>query len=136
MSETTLILPWPDSVNIHWEPAIIRRRPAMRISAKGRAYRKSVVQAMIFQGVPTFCEPLEARLDYHPPTNADRDLDNFEKSLWDALEHARVIENDTLVKRVEKQFQAKHTPGIVVVRLRPYTGTPAPFEGSVPWEAA
>ncbi|MFW5829717.1 MAG: RusA family crossover junction endodeoxyribonuclease [Planctomycetota bacterium] len=88
-----LELPWPPSVNHYY------RRVGSRtlISRSGRAYRRTVVAQLR----SCFPAPLSGRLavaiDAHPPDRRRRDLDNAQKALLDALQHAGVYTDDSQI---------------------------------------
>ncbi|AQT67924.1 Crossover junction endodeoxyribonuclease RusA [Anaerohalosphaera lusitana] len=87
-----LTLPYPPSINHYW------RRVGQRtlISREGRTFRKKVC-ALLGRGI----EPLEGRLavvlDIYPPDRRRRDIDNVQKALLDAVEHAGVYRDDSQV---------------------------------------
>lgn len=88
-----LQLPWPPSLNHYY------RRVGNRtlISKPGRQYRHAVVGQLR----PHFGEPLRGRLQVtmyaHPPDRRRRDLDNVQKALLDALQHAGVYADDSQI---------------------------------------
>jgi len=88
-----LSLPWPPSINHYY------RRVGNRtlISRPGRNYRRTVVRQLR----PHFREPLRGRLGVtihaHPPDKRRRDLDNAQKALLDALQHAGVYADDSQI---------------------------------------
>lgn len=68
------------------------------ISKKGRQYRKTVGTHLLHAGY----RPLnDARVGIlimaHPPDRRRRDLDNLNKALLDALEDARLFNNDSQI---------------------------------------
>ena len=111
-----LELPYPPSMNTYW------RRVGARtlISRKGRAYRKSVCSLLAAPGVRPLDGPLEMLIDAYPPDRRRRDVDNLQKPLLDALEHAGVYHNDCQVKRLVTEMFAPLPDGLIVVRIQPY----------------
>jgi len=81
------LLPWPPSINHYWRHV----GKMTLISSEGRKYRKAVVGS----GAP---HELEGRLAMliliAPPDRRRRDVDNIQKPLLDALEHAGAYGND------------------------------------------
>ena len=49
-----------------------------------------------------------------------RDLDNIQKALLDALVHADVIEDDSLIDALSIQRHEAKEEGEVIVRIQPY----------------
>ena len=60
------------------------------------------------------------RLEFYPPDNRRRDLDNAQKALLDALQHGGAYRDDSQIVRLEAE---KHTAvagkpeGAVIVRI-------------------
>ena len=90
-----LTLPYPPSVNHYW------RRVGLHtlISREGRTFRRNVC-ALLGGGGPR--KPpsggrIALAMDAFPPDRRRRDLDNIQKPVLDALEHAGVYEDDSLI---------------------------------------
>ena len=85
-------LPWPPSVNTYYRTYLGR----MLVSAKGRKYRREVIDRIIELGMPLTL--LDARLSMQvwvtPPDRRKRDLDNLLKPLIDALQHSALFNDD------------------------------------------
>jgi len=98
-----LILPFPPSVNGYWRAT----SKGMLISARGRVYRSNAIAA-VYEQLQRKPKPLVVDLDVHvvlfPPTCARRDLDNFQKALFDSLTHAGVWADDSQVKRMTVEW--------------------------------
>ena len=90
-----LMLPWPPTVNHYWG----RRGKRTFLSKRGRAYREAVAWAVVAAKRPHFDGACEVKVVAYPPDRRRRDLDNILKSLFDALEHARVFEDDSQVAK-------------------------------------
>jgi crossover junction endodeoxyribonuclease RusA len=89
-----ITLPWPPSVNTYWRNFNGR----MIISADGRAYRKAVVAQIEQQRQQKFFDgPLRMTIKAYRPDKRRRDLDNLFKATLDALAHAGVYEDDSLI---------------------------------------
>jgi len=113
MTDINLTLPYPPSVNHYWQSKCIRSRHTRRwqvvkfLSARAKSFRIEV-QARVFEqcGIPP---KLKGRLaiivnQYYGPRDEDhehsgpaQDIDNCLKSLFDALEHAHVYQNDSQI---------------------------------------
>lgn len=99
-----LTLPFPPSVNTYWRApnkgALAGRH---LVSAAGRKYQSEACAAIVEQlrRLPkpsTTAAAVEIIL--FPPDQRRRDLDNYNKALFDALTHAGVWEDDSQVKRM------------------------------------
>jgi len=88
-----LRLPWPPSMNHYW------RRVGNRtlISREGREYRERVISLCRQRAYATMTGRLAVMLMASPPDRRRRDLDNLQKPLLDALEHAGVYANDSQI---------------------------------------
>ena len=90
-----ITLPYPPSVNHYW------RRVGSRtlISREGRTFRRNV--CALLNGGNARQPPLDWRIalvmNAYPPDRRRRDLDNLQKAILDALEHAGVYEDDSQV---------------------------------------
>ena len=81
-----LTLPFPPSVNGYWRST----KKGVLISARGR---------------PTaLLTELDVHLVLFPPNRAKRDLDNFQKALFDGLTHAGIWKDDSQVKRMTVEW--------------------------------
>ncbi len=99
-----LILPFPPSVNTYWRhPNKGAFAGKSLISAAGRKFQSAACAAIVEQlrrlPKPTSA-PASVEMVLFPPDNRIRDLDNYNKALFDALTHAGVWEDDRQVKRM------------------------------------
>ena len=99
-----LILPFPPSVNTYWRhPNKGAFAGKSLISAAGRKFQSAACTAIVEQlrrlPKPTSA-PASVEIVLFPPDNRIRDLDNYNKALFDALTHAGVWEDDSQVKRM------------------------------------
>jgi crossover junction endodeoxyribonuclease RusA len=93
-----LVLPWPPSVNHYYR----RVGPRTLISREGREYRRAVCGLLAPGGGSGIRKPpsggrIALAMDAFPPDRRRRDLDNLLKGTQDALEHAGVYEDDSLI---------------------------------------
>jgi crossover junction endodeoxyribonuclease RusA len=91
-----IVLPWPPSVNRYWRSVNGRAI----ISREGRDYRAAVIsRAYAMLAVQHFgnTERLRATIHASPPDRRKRDLDNLLKAPLDAMQHAGVIADDSLI---------------------------------------
>ena len=93
--EVSLVLPWPPSLNHYYRSV----KDRVLIARAGRAYQRVVAkEAMIQRARNRFGrERLRLEITAHVPDNRRRDLDNMLKAMLDALQSARVIDNDELI---------------------------------------
>lgn len=99
-----LILPFPPSVNTYWRhPNKGAFAGKSLISEAGRKFQSAACAAIVEQlrrlPKPTSA-PASVEIVLFPPDNRIRDLDNYNKALFDALTHAGVWEDDRQVKRM------------------------------------
>jgi crossover junction endodeoxyribonuclease RusA len=102
MKPTTIIMPWPPSVNGYWR-SIIRghgkaARPTQILSEKGREYRVKAAMALVEQRVVAkFAGPVSVTERFYPPDRRRRDMDNHIKAYRDALSHYGLWGDDSQV---------------------------------------
>ncbi len=107
-----LTLPYPPSVNHYW------RRVGMHtlISREGRTFRQNVC-ALLGRGGPPHGGRLAVALDAFPPDHRRRDLDNIQKPVLDALEHAGVYADDSQIDLLVTRRQDAVLGGKLLVTL-------------------
>jgi len=110
-----LVLPYPPSINHYWR----RVGPRTLISREGRAFRRDVC-ALLGGGGPRK-PPADGRIalamDAFPPDRRRRDLDNLQKPVLDALEHAGVYEDDSQIDLLVTRRRPVVKPGRIEIRL-------------------
>ncbi|GGK11456.1 hypothetical protein GCM10008955_00860 [Deinococcus malanensis] len=125
----TFTLPFPPSLNSLWRATVITtdKGPTARVllSREGRQYRRTVHNVIRSLGNPT--TPTGARLALTltacPPDRRARDLSNMPKALEDALTHANVWGDDSLIDEL-RVIRGPITPGgRVDVTITPLTRT-------------
>lgn len=93
----TITLPYPPSTNHYWR----KWHNRMVISQQGREYRTAVCGLLAPAGGGPRKPPMGGRIalcmDAFPPDRRRRDLDNLQKSVADALQHAGVYEDDSQI---------------------------------------
>ncbi|WP_337037796.1 MULTISPECIES: RusA family crossover junction endodeoxyribonuclease [Pseudescherichia] len=118
------VLPFPPSVNTYWR-APNKGPLAGRhlISAKGRAYQSADCAAIVEQlrrlPKPT-STPAAVEIILFPPDARRRDIDNYNKALFDALTHAGVWEDDSQVKRMLVEWGPVTSKGRVEITISKY----------------
>lgn len=72
------------------------------LSAKGKAYRQEVYALTLEQhGIfKPFTGPVKASVELLPPDKRKRDIDNYNKALFDSLAHANVFMDDSQIKEL------------------------------------
>lgn len=91
-----LVLPYAPTINHYYRPGA---RPGTHyLTAEARAYR---IQVSTIVGAQRLRAGLTGRLRMtvvvNPPDRRERDLDNLQKALFDALQHAGVYERDSQI---------------------------------------
>lgn len=90
-----LTLPYPPSVNHYW------RRVGLHtlISREGRTFRRNVCALLGGGGMrkPPLGGRIALAMDAFPPDRRRRDLDNIQKPVLDALEHAGIYADDSQI---------------------------------------
>lgn len=92
----TLKLPYPPSVNHYWGQVGSRKF----LGKKGKEFREAVFLCVLNARKAPLNGRLEVKVYLYPPDKRKRDVDNVLKSLLDALEHARVYENDSQIDKL------------------------------------
>ena len=92
----SLDLPWPPSAN-HYQGQKYGKR---FLSEKTKAFRLHVSEMAAERNLaPLTCE-LELFIALFPPDKRKRDIDNYIKQTFDALQHAGVIEDDSQITKL------------------------------------
>lgn len=116
-----LTLPFPPSVNTYWRaPNNGPLKGRHLISAKGRAYQSAACAAIIEQlrRLPKPSNsPASVEIMLFPPDARRRDIDNYNKALFDALTHAGVWEDDSQVKRMLVEWGPQVAGGRVEITI-------------------
>jgi len=107
-------LPYPPSANHYYR----RVGPKTIISREGRRYRHKVIAALAGLGVRMMDGPLEVHMDLFPPDRRRRDIDNAQKALLDALQHAGAYRDDSQIKRLVAEMCDPVSGGKVLVAVR------------------
>ncbi len=93
-----LTLPWPPTNNTYYRSV----GGAVKISEKGRQYRRAVAdQVMVQGGAKLLTGRLSVSVMANPPDKRARDLDNCFKALLDSLTKAGVWMDDAQVDHLQ-----------------------------------
>lgn len=111
-------IPWPPSVNRYWRQA----RGRTFLSPAAKSFRKRVwevwfVQKYVFRRDGFGSSPVSVKLVVRPPDRRHRDIDNVIKATLDALQHAKIIEDDSQVRRLEVEWGESVRGGAVQVAI-------------------
>ena len=117
-----IVLPFPPSLNKCWRNVMIKTRngyvPRTLLSSVARDYRARAIIEIKQQhpGHATIDYPVKVRIDLFPATNRKMDVDNYAKSVLDALTHSNVWVDDVLVHdlRLVKHEKERNSPRAVV----------------------
>ena len=122
-----LKLPFPPSVNSYWRaPNKGPLKGRHLISAAGRKYQSEACAAIIEQlrRLPKpSSEPASVEVILYPPDVRRRDIDNYNKALFDALTHAGVWEDDSQVKRLLVEWGPVVKGGMVEITISRFEPT-------------
>jgi crossover junction endodeoxyribonuclease RusA len=123
-----ITLPWPPSVNHYWR----KWRNRMVISEEGRAFRRDVCALRGGGGArkPPMGGRIALCMDAFPPDRRRRDLDNIQKALLDALQHAGVYGDDSQIDALGVVRREPVDGGRVIVRLAEMPLRRCPFCGA------
>lgn len=115
--ETVLALPFPPSLNHYWRNIAVAGRPRTLISEEGRRFRALVKDIAWANNAPVLRGRITVEIAAHMPDRRRRDLDNLLKATLDALVHAAVIEDDSLVDDLRIVRAGHCDGGKVIVRV-------------------
>lgn len=108
-----LELPYPPSVNHYYR----RAGAAVLISRAGRLYRKEVCLLLLAQRVRQLAGLLAVEVDLYPPDRRRRDIDNTQKALLDALQHAGLYADDSQIVDLHLRRKEPCQGGKAVLRV-------------------
>lgn len=117
MPPLTATLPFPPSTNRYWR----QYRGHTVLSAAGRAYRDAVL-GMLWQQYgsqpPSYGQArLAIYIDAYPPDKRKRDLDNLLKATLDALQYARLFDDDAQIDQITITRRESLPAGQLIVTL-------------------
>lgn len=119
-----LVLPFPPSVNTYWRaPNSGPLKGRHLISQKGREFQSAACAAIIEQlrKLPKpSSEYAAVEIKLYPPDQRRRDIDNYNKALFDVLTHAGVWEDDSQVKRMLVEWGPMVPKGKVEITINRY----------------
>ena len=83
----------------------------------GGRYRDHIGAILASLNVRPFLGPLVVRVEVYPPDRRRRDLDNLQKSLWDALQHGGAYLDDNQITKFTVERCQPTPDGKVIVRI-------------------
>ena len=115
-----LTLPMPPSVNNYYGHTAPKAHTVIKhIKEAGRNYRTAVKQYVLENNFNIQANiPLKVEVVLNFPTNHRTDLDNRMKGLLDALTHAEVWEDDTLIDDLHIVRGQTGKPGGCIVKIQ------------------
>ena len=123
---TTIVLPWPPSVNSCWRTVNGRTM----ISKKGRAYKQAATRAVLAAGANKHLSGrLRVKLTAYPPDRRRRDIDNLTKLALDSMQVAGVYLDDSQIDELTI-IRAEVEKGGVIVAEVETIGPPAKREAT------
>lgn len=115
----TLQLPFPPSVNKYWRNVNGRTL----LSIKGRRYKNAVIAA-VYEQLKKKPDPILGKvavnIEFYPPDNVRRDMDNFFKALFDSLTVAGIWIDDSQIKRIDSVWFDDVKSDKVNVKINPF----------------
>lgn len=112
----SLSLPFPPSMNTYWRNVNGRTL----LSAKGRRYKVEVIAA-VYEQLKRKPQPLAGdiavKIEFYPPDNRKRDMDNYYKALFDSLTTAGAWEDDSQIKHIESDWINTIKNGSVIIYI-------------------
>ena len=98
MSNYKFSMPWAPSVNSCW----MHTKHGVKLSKRGRKYRVDAIALLDSLGLSgeLICSPVSVSIILNPPSLRRYDVDNFSKSLLDALSHANFWLDDEQVHKL------------------------------------
>ena len=115
MSDYKFTMPWAPSVNSCW----MHTRCGVKLSKRGRKYRNDAIARLTDLGLSNELIECDVRVSIvlNPPTLRRYDIDNFNKSLFDALTHAKFWLDDEQVVELNVKKGVKTKGGNVLVKV-------------------
>lgn len=115
MSDYNFTMPWPPSVNAWKSPF----RNRMILTKRGREYRVAALSAMSELGInnESIDKKVSVSLTLNPPTLRRYDIDNFCKSLFDAMTLAKFWLDDEQIHELKIKKGEKTKGGNIQVRV-------------------
>jgi crossover junction endodeoxyribonuclease RusA len=116
MEKMSVTLPYPHyiSVNECWK----KNRKRVYLNALVKVYRHEV-HYLCFNKKKFGKDEVKIIIKMYPPDNRIRNIDNILKVVFDALEHAGVVDNDNQFTRMYLARQPKVKDGKLEITIKP-----------------
>lgn len=116
MREVVFNLPYPMSISVNniWK----RSKQGIYVNPKAKKYREEVYYCT--RNIETFDQKdLEIEIKMFPPDKRTRDVDNILKSIFDAIQYAKIINSDYQIRKaLIERFDPVCPGGLIEVTLR------------------
>jgi crossover junction endodeoxyribonuclease RusA len=124
-------LPWPPSINHYWR----NFRGRTVISQEGRTFRANVCALLAGGGPrkPPAGGRIALAMDAFPPDRRRRDLDNIQKPVLDALQHAGIYLDDSQIDLLVTRRCERTENGKLEIEINDFPLRRCPLCGG-PWE--
>lgn len=111
---TTIVLPWPPSVNSCWRTVNGRTM----VSKKGRIYKQAATRAVLAAGANKHLPGrLRVKLTAYPPDRRRRDIDNLTKLALDSMQVAGVYLDDSQIDELTIIRAEVEKGGVIVAEI-------------------
>jgi crossover junction endodeoxyribonuclease RusA len=111
---TTIVLPWPPSVNACWRTVQGRTM----VSKKGRIYKQAAARAVLAAGANKHLPGrLRVKLTAYPPDRRRRDIDNLTKLALDSMQVAGVYLDDSQIDELTIIRAEVEKGGVIVAEI-------------------
>ncbi len=112
-----LELPYPPTINHYYGN---RPRGGKFIKPSGKAFRQEVaVLVTQAKAMVNYDGPIRVEIIAEMPDKRRRDIDNINKALLDALQHAQVYKDDTQIQQLYSEKAGFTKGGKVTVTIKP-----------------
>jgi crossover junction endodeoxyribonuclease RusA len=115
---TTLIFPWPPSVNSLYMQG--KTHGQKFLTKKGKEYKRALHDLYSDDERYPFTVPIKISMDLIPPDSRNRDSDNYVKAVFDGLTQLGYIEDDSQIKQHTVNMWVKHpdfNKGLVIITM-------------------
>lgn len=139
-SATSLVLPWPPSVNAYKMPVRMGKRLVLVLTPRARDYRLEVADAIGRQlghrrTAACYETPVQVDIEFRAPDRRARDIDNHAKMVLDGLVAAGVLKDDALIDVLNLRRGHVIKDGCANVLIAALDAQPEPIQQTLPLSA-